>query len=273
MPSPASQPQPFSAASALPFYNALRALNPVVQCLTNDVVQAFTANALLAIGASPAMVVAEEEAPGFAALADAVLINVGTVQAPLAKSMLLAAAAARAHGTPWVLDPVALGVLPYRAGVVNELLQHRPTAIRGNAAEILFMAGRASQAKGADSLDSAHAALEAAQELAARQDCIVAVTGEVDYVTDGKRTLAVYGGHVNLTRVTGAGCSLSAMVAAFMAHTEPDRLDAAASACLLMKTAGQAAAKSPMGSAGLGSFAVALLDGLSLPPDQLLSAS
>lgn len=268
MPSPLSSPVTFQPERALPFAASLRACNPVVHCLTNDVVQAFTANALLAVGASPAMVVAAEESPGFAALAGAVLINVGTLHRRLAESMLLAAASARSHGTPWVLDPVAVGVLPYRAGVTGQLLTHRPTAIRGNAAEILSLAGRASSAKGADSLDSTETALEAAQELAARHECVVAVTGEVDFITDGAATLAVHGGHINLTRITGAGCSLSALAAAFLACAEGDRLGAVAAACLLMKTAGQLA-QERTAELGLGSFAVALLDGLSLPPGKL----
>lgn len=259
-----SSPIPFLPPQAEPFMRALRLCSPVVHCITNDVVQSFTANVLLAIGASPAMVVAEEEVEDFAAAADALLVNVGTIHRQSAQSMLLAAASACAHGTPWVLDPVAVGVLPYRAEVVKRLLAYRPTAIRGNASEILAMAGKTSSAKGPDSLDSALSALEAAQELATLHHCVVAVTGEIDFITDGGKTFAAHGGHVSLTRITGTGCSLSAMAAAFLGCPETDRLGAVASACLLMKAAGQAAGR----NTGLGSFAVALLDNLSLSAGQ-----
>lgn len=251
----------FEPLHAIPFIDAIRLAKPVVHCITNDVVQAFTANVLLAIGASPAMIVAEEEVEGFAAIASAVLINVGTIHRQSAKSMLLAAAAAHKHNTPWVLDPVAVGVLPYRTEVVQKLLLSKPVAIRGNASEILTLAGRSSSAKSPDSMDTTFSAVEAAEGLAAAQQCIVAVTGEVDFVTDGKKTLALHGGHEDLTRITGTGCSLSAMVAAFLSFPEMDKLNAVASACLLMKTAGELAA----GQAGLGSFAVSLLDQLSSP--------
>lgn len=261
-------PVPFQPSRAIPCLSALRASNPVVHCLTNDVVQAFTANALLAVGACPAMVVAEEEVEAFAAAADALLINVGTLHSRMAHSMLLAVAAACAHGVPWVLDPVAVGILPYRAGVVERLLAFRPAAIRGNGAEVLALAGRASSAKGPDSQDSAFAALDAAEELAVRHGCVVAVTGETDFVTNGGNTLAIHGGHSNLTRITGAGCSLSAIVAAFLGSPQTDRLNAVASACLLMKAAGRAAAGA---GTGLGSFAVAVLDHLSLPAERVFA--
>ncbi|CAK7070029.1 MAG: Hydroxyethylthiazole kinase [Desulfovibrio sp.] len=253
-------PVPFTHAQAAPFLNALRARTPIVHCITNDVVQAFTANVLLAVGASPAMIVAEEEAAGFAAVADAVSLNVGTVQRMTARSMILAASSASKYGKPWVLDPVAVGILPYRAGVAAELLTHRPTAIRGNPSEILALAGKSSTAKGPDSRDTVADAREAAEEVARRYKCIVAMTGESDCITNGMETYTVHGGHANLTRVTGTGCALSAVVAACISCGKHDSLAATAAACLLMKTAGEKAGV----HAGLGSFAVALLDALSL---------
>ena len=258
-------PIPFDFAAAAPYIKILRDRNPLVHCMTNDVVQAFTANVLLAIGACPAMIVEAEEVEGFVACADALLINVGTITKTLAHSMALATDAAVMHQKPWVMDPVALGILPYRAGVVSRLLQAHPAVIRGNPAEILFMAGQASMAKGPDSQNTALSALNAAQGLAVRCQCVVAVTGEIDFITNGLKTYSVHGGHINLTRVTGTGCSLSAIVAAFVGCPGVDRLAATASACLLMKTAGQLAGS----NAGLGSFAAALLDQLTFLSDPL----
>lgn len=249
----------FEEEEARPFWQALRKKNPLIHCMTNDVVQNITANILLASGASPAMVMAKEEAGGFAGLADGLLINVGTITEPFAEAMEEAVKAAKLAGKPWTLDPVAIGVLPYRASIVRHLLPFSPSVIRGNGAEILALAGRASSARGPDSLDGAEAALEAALELARALSCIIAVTGETDYITDGSKIFAVKGGHIYLTQVTGVGCSLSALCAAFVALSPDDRLQAIAACCLLMKRAGEQAAQAAKGP---GSFSVFLLDAL-----------
>lgn len=115
--------------------------SPLVHCMTNDVVQTFTANTLLALGASPAMVIETEEASQFAAIASALLINVGTLTQPRAQAMSAAVEQATRSQTPWTLDPVAVGALDYRRRFCVELLSHKPTAIRGNASEIMALAG------------------------------------------------------------------------------------------------------------------------------------
>ncbi|ROP62744.1 hydroxyethylthiazole kinase [Enterobacter sp. BIGb0383] len=232
--------------------------SPLVHCMTNDVVQTFTANVLLALGASPAMVIDPQEAAPFAAIADALLINVGTLTRERAASMRLAVAAASAAGKPWSLDPVAVGALALRTEFCRELLALRPAAIRGNASEILALAGMSAGGRGVDTTDTAAAALPAAQALARQCGAVVAVTGEVDYVTDGRRTVAVTGGDPLMTRVVGTGCALSAVVAASCA-LPGDRLDNVASACLWMKRAGQTATQN---SKGPGSFIPAFLDAL-----------
>jgi hydroxyethylthiazole kinase len=238
----------------------LRRRAPLVHCITNLVADNFTANVLLAVGASPAMVIAPEEAPGFAAIAGALLVNVGTVTAPDAQAMLAAAAAARAAGRPWVLDPVAVGALPYRTGLSTDLLRHRPAIVRGNASEILALAGAAGGGKGVESTAGSDQALAQAQELARRLSAVVAVSGATDYVTDGRETFAVPGGNVLATRVTATGCALGAVMAAFAA-TAPSPLRAAVAASALFKAAAEGAAAR---ARGLGSFAVELLDQLTL---------
>ena len=227
----------------------LRANRPLVHVLTNDVVQEITADVLLAAGASPAMVVAPEESGTFAGIADGLLINIGTPTTERIRAMNLAADAANEKQTPWVLDPVAAGGIPWRDEV-----------IRGNASEIRALAGFSSSGKGVDSCDSSDSALEAAQLLARTVPTVVHVTGETDYVTDGERKVSISGGHAMATLVVGTGCSLSALVAAFAAVT-PDRVAAAAAASTLAKRAAEYAAKH---AEAPGSFHVHYIDGLYL---------
>ena len=244
----------------LPALQTFRRCAPLVHCMTNDVVQTFTANILLALGASPAMVTAPDEAHQFAAIADALLINVGTLTLLQAEAMRQGITAALEAGTPWVLDPVAVGALSLRSDFCQQIIRLKPAAIRGNASEIIALAGLSSGGRGVDSTDSAASALPAARTLAQQTGAIVVVTGEMDYITDGARTRTVAGGSILMTRVVGTGCGLSAVVAACCA-LPGDRLDNIAAGCGFMKQAGAFAAQR---SQGLGSFAVALLDALSL---------
>ncbi|ECA5588935.1 hydroxyethylthiazole kinase, partial [Salmonella enterica subsp. enterica serovar Kentucky] len=191
-----------------------RALSPLTHCMTNDVVQTFTANTLLALGASPAMVIDPVEARPFAAIANALLVNVGTLTASRADAMRGAVESAYDAKTPWTLDPVAVGALEFRRRFCLDLLPLRPAAIRGNASEILALSGMALGGRGVDTTEAALAALPAAQALARQIDCIVVVTGEIDYVTNGQRTLSIPGGDPLMTRIVGTGCALSAVVAA-----------------------------------------------------------
>ncbi|UJF25011.1 hydroxyethylthiazole kinase [Suttonella sp. R2A3] len=239
-------------------WQAMAKKTPLVHCMTNQVAAAFTANVLLAAGASPAMVTAPEEVQHFTPLAANLLINVGTLQRDQLDGMREAAEQAQKHHKPWVLDPVAVGdVLRFRRDFVYELLTYQPAVIRGNAGEILFLAGESGRIRGADSLSSSDEAQEAAQALAKRYRCVVVVTGARDYITDGALMRYTEGGSVLQTRVTACGCTLSALVAAFVA--EGNVLDHAAAACAVMKHAGDLAAAQ---HTGLGSFAQALLDGL-----------
>ncbi|WP_318390436.1 hydroxyethylthiazole kinase [Enterobacter sp.] len=252
------QPDLLHRADAAHALQHFRTLSLLIHCMTNDVVQTFTANVLLALGASPAMVIDEQEAAQFSAIADALLINVGTLTADRARAMRAAIHSANTAGTPWTLDPVAVGALTFRSDFCKELLALRPAAIRGNASEILALAGMSAGGRGVDTTDHAQAALPAAQALARQTQAVVAVTGEVDYVTDGVRTLAVTGGDPLMTRVVGTGCALSAVVAASCA-LPGDRLTSVAAACSVMAQAGSRAVAA---STGPGSFTPAFLDAL-----------
>jgi len=241
---------------------AVRAEGPLVHSIANLVVTNLTANMLLALGASPAMVENVEEAGELAAAADALVVNLGSMSADRTAAMMAAARSAEQAGTPWVLDPVAVGALSYRTGVARELLAHRPTAIRGNASEIASLAGGDGGGKGVDStLDSA-AALDAARRLARETGAVVAVTGRVDRVTDGDRVLEVHNGHPLQTRVTGMGCSATAVIAAGLAvarGTGTDPLDATAHTLALFGFSAERAAR---GAPGPASFQTGLIDSL-----------
>lgn len=246
--------------------NRLRQDAPLVQCLTNTVVQPITANALLALGASPAMVDLPGEAGPFAEVAGGVLLNLGTPQADQREAMLEAATAADAHGTPWVLDPVAIGSLPVRTALAARLVALRPTIVRGNPSEVLALAGLGSGGRGTDSTVSGEEALEAAVRLAGEHGSVVAVSGAVDLVTDARRTTRISTGHPWLTTITGGGCALGAVMAAFAALTD-DAYAATLAAVTAYTVAAEVAAER---ATGPGSFAVALLDALaSLDADTL----
>ncbi|MDE1185002.1 MAG: hydroxyethylthiazole kinase [Pantoea sp.] len=252
------QPDLLSTAQLAQSLQLLRQHMPLVHCMTNDVVQTFTANVLLALRASPAMVIDADEAAQFSGFADALLINVGTLTRDRRDAMQAAVSAANRAGTPWTLDPVAVGALTFRTEFCQQLLSQQPAAIRGNASEILALANQAAGGRGVDSLHQADAAISAAQQLARDYHSIVAVTGEVDYVTDGHNILAIPGGSPLMTRVVGTGCALSAVVAGF-ASLPGERLQHVAAACRVMSLAGERAARQVQGP---GSFVAAFLDEL-----------
>jgi len=239
--------------------NGVRASSPLVHCITNIVVANFTANALLAAGAAPAMVDAPEEAGILAGVAGALLINLGTVTAAQAAGMSLAIASANSAGVPWVLDPVAIGALPMRTALAHQFAALHPAVIRGNASEIAALAG-GTGGRGVDSTDSPDEVAEVARHVARSFGTVVAMSGAVDLITDGVRTIRVSAGNALLTRVTGIGCSLGALIGACSAVTE-DRLVAAAAATAWVCAAGDAAAAA---GGGTGSFALGWLDALDL---------
>jgi hydroxyethylthiazole kinase len=236
----------------------IRSRKPLVHCLTNGVVKNFTANVLLAIGAAPAMVEHPEEAAQFAGMADALLVNLGTLDESQLAAMPRAIGSAVAARHPWVLDPVAVGPLGVRTTFAREIVHKRPALVRGNASEIIALAGQAGKGRGVDSGDSPDAALFAARAIAAQTGGAVLTTGKTDYATDGVRTYACHNGHVLLTRVTGVGCAQGALAAACAAVAETP-LMAAVSSAVLMGVAGDLAARV---APRPGSFAVALLDAL-----------
>lgn len=238
---------------------AVRRRSPLVHSLTNYVVMNNTANALLAVGASPVMAHAPEEVEDMVAIASVLVLNIGTLDDRWVKSMLLAGKAAKKKGIPVVLDPVGAGATPYRTAVCKQLIAEcSPSIIRGNASEIMSLSGSKAQTKGVDSLDSSEVAVGIAGELAIETKAIVVVSGETDYITDGKRTETVLNGSTLMPLVTGMGCTATAVVAAFAA-VNPDFLQAASHGMAVMGIAGEIAARK---AAGNGSMQLYFLDTL-----------
>ncbi len=238
----------------------LREQRPLILSLTNNVVQNITANMLLATGGVPVMLTHSEEIRDLLhSCANGMLVNVGTLSEQQAQTMIGAVKEARQAGVPWVLDPVAVGLLKYRTEVCSTLLQTPPGMIRGNASEIIALAGaEGALCRGVESTAESAAALQAAQSLAKRTGAAVLVTGETDYATDGFTTITCRNGDEIMTRVTGVGCAMGALAAACLACADTPLQAAVATAAILGIAGERAAAKCPLP----GSFAAQLLDEL-----------
>ena len=237
----------------------IRREHPLVHNITNYVVMNFTANALLALGASPVMAHAIEEVEEMVGLANALVLNIGTLSRPWIDSMARAARAARDRSIPIVLDPVGAGATRFRTETARRLMDEAPVAVlRGNASEILAVAGQKAVTRGVDSVGGAEDARLAAGDLAKNYGIVVAVTGAQDFVTDGLRTARISNGHALMGRVTGTGCAASAITGAFCGAAT-DAFAAAIGALVTFGIAGELAARP---NPGPGSFQVGLLDAL-----------
>jgi hydroxyethylthiazole kinase len=244
----------------------LRAKRPIVHCITNHVVSNFQANGLLALGASPIMGEAYEEVEELAMLADALSLNIGTLNKISLNSMLMAGKTANSKGTPVVLDPVGAGATAFRLSAIRQLIEEvNITVLRCNAGELAAIAGVEWQAKGVDAGQGNVDVIELAMQMARKYKFIVAITGEVDVVTDGEEMEEIPYGTPLMSSVTGMGCLLSSVVAAFLA-TSPDHPMAATSEALrFYAICGEKVAPH---SQGTGSFHIAFLDELASMPQR-----
>ena len=246
------------------------ASGPLVHSITNFVVMNVTANALLAAHASPLMSHAAEEMDDLTDIDSALVLNIGTLDPAWLESMELAGKLMRSKGKPVVLDPVGAGASRLRTEASLRLMDMvRPQIVRGNASEIMALAAEmrraerlpspaaSSSTKGVDSLNDSREAVDSASFLAARFGCVVSISGERDFVTDGETVLMVEGGSPLMPLVTGMGCSASAVTGAYAACAAP--LTAAAAAMAVFASAGEKAGKL---SKGPGSFLPRFLDEL-----------
>lgn len=246
---------------------AVRAKSPLVHNITNYVTMNNSANALLAIGASPVMAHWKDEMENMTSIAGALVINIGTLDGEWIEGMFAAGKAALSQGVPMVLDPVGAGATPQRTAIALQLIEEcKPTVIRGNGSEIMALVDANIKSKGVDSSQSSHDALSAAKTLALSSGAVVVISGATDYITDGTTIHTIEGGDAIMTSVTAMGCTASALVGAFVA-VENDALVAATSAMAVMSLAGERAAAYSKGS---GSMQMNFIDELyNLTPETL----
>ena len=238
---------------------AVRSDRPLVHNITNYVVMNNSANALLALGASPVMAHWKDEMEEMTAIAGALVINIGTLDREWIDGMKAAGTAASRRGIPIVLDPVGAGATSQRTATALELIELcRPTIIRGNASEIMALVDAGVKSKGVDSSAASKDALRSAQELAQATGSIVVISGETDYITDGNVTHIVEGGDSIMACVTGMGCTATALTGAFAAVCK-DPMTAAVAAMAVMSEVGERAAAQARGN---GSMQMHFLDEL-----------
>jgi hydroxyethylthiazole kinase len=237
----------------------VRSQSPLVHNITNFVVMNNTANGLLALGAAPVMAHAEEEMADIVAIASALVINIGTLSKGWVPAMFLAAEHAAKRGLPIILDPVGAGASAYRTQTVLDLLKAvKPTIIRGNASEIMAIQGAGGATRGVDSSHGSGDALEAARALHAELGSVICISGAVDCIVGDRGIGMIRNGHPLMTRVTGLGCTASALCGALAAVT-PDPWQAAAQTMAIMGVAGEIAADR---AEGPGSLQLQFLDAL-----------
>ncbi|GAB6093911.1 hydroxyethylthiazole kinase [Desulfatiferula olefinivorans] len=241
----------------------LRERSPLVHNITNFVAMNVTANILLSIGASPVMAHSRDEVADMVSLADALVLNIGTLEENWVSAMITAGRAANDKGIPVILDPVGSGATAYRTRSVRRILDEcRVSVLRGNASEVLSLSDVAATTKGVDSsLGLSDEAVDVCRDMAGRLSLVVAVSGEEDCITDGRAVYRVRNGHPMMARVTGLGCGLSSVVGAFCAVCPDDLLRSAAAAFGFYGLCGEMAARL---SKGPGSFETAFLDTLYL---------
>lgn len=236
----------------------VRKNKPLVVNITNHVADNFTANVLLAAGASPIMSEGAAEAESLAKAADAVLLNIGTLHTRQITYMMKAGEYANKYGKPVIFDPVGVGATPYRNMTALQIVTDIKLAlIRGNYGEVSFLAGMGDQVKGVESTSSGIEA-DMLKDLANQKETIIAATGPVDYVTDGQLTFTNATGDILLQHLTGAGCALSSLCGAFIASAQDTKLGVLSALAFY----GAAAEKAAAASKGPGSFGIKFLDAL-----------
>jgi hydroxyethylthiazole kinase len=246
---------------------AVRENKPLIHNITNFVVMNYTANALLAMGASPVMAHAQKEVEEMVSFAGALVLNIGTLTEAWVAAMITAARKASTQKIPIILDPVGSGATSLRTHSAKKIIDAaRMSVIRGNASEILSLQHADSQTKGVDSMHTVDDAAETAKILARELNTTLAITGPIDLVTDGRQVLRISNGHPMMGFVTGTGCTATAAIGAFLA-VDDSPLSAAATALAYFGLAGEMAGKK---AAAPGSFMIQMLDALYLmTPEQL----
>jgi len=244
--------------------NNLKSVKPLVHCITNYITANDCANAILAIGGSPAMADATEEVEEMASQAQALVLNLGTIANELVDVMVKAGKAANKSGVPVIFDPVGVGATNYRKKSSFRLLEEvKFSVIRGNMAEIKVLCGMEANSKGVDSVEDVKEdeAFDIAKRLAKKLNTVVAITGVVDYISDGERVITIRNGNEMLTRVTGTGCMTTALIGAYLGGGSSP-LSCAVAGVSTMGIVGEIAFENLKGNEGSGSYRVSLIDGM-----------
>jgi hydroxyethylthiazole kinase len=237
----------------------IKKLSPVVHNITNYVVMNTTANALLAVGASPVMAHAMEEMDEMVGIASALVVNIGTLSRDWIKAMFKAAERANSRGIPIILDPVGAGATGFRTETAREFIKaFRPSVIRGNASEIMSVFENTGKTKGVDSTEASHDAVSAGKRINEAYGSAVCISGETDYIIDANCFIKVRNGHPMMTKVTGMGCTATALCGAYSAVNKNYAL-AAVHAMAVMGMAGEIAVQ---GASGPGTLQVRFIDAL-----------
>ncbi|GGE57469.1 hydroxyethylthiazole kinase [Priestia taiwanensis] len=239
----------------------VREQNPLVHNITNVVVTNFTANGLLALGASPVMAYAKEEVADMAKIASALVLNIGTLTEEVVEAMMIAGKSANENGVPVIFDPVGVGATAYRTETAKQIVREvKISVIRGNVAEIANTIGEAWTIKGVDAGSGTGDVVALAKKAANLLQTVVVITGKEDVITDGKRVHIVKNGHPMLTNVTGTGCLLTSVVGAFVAVEEDTVVGATEALAYYGVAAERAVARTD--NRGVGTFQIEFLNQL-----------
>lgn len=244
------------------FLKTIREENPLIHNITNKVVANDVANCTIAVGASPFMADAVEEMEEAASKADALVLNIGTLNNQIVESMLTAGKAANKNNVPVVLDPVGVGATSYRKNMVKQLLNEISfDVIRGNKGEIATLAEAEWKTKGVDSGSGDVSSTDIVKQLAKSEKCIVAISGEQDVISDGDKVITIFNGHEYMSKITGSGCMLSGLIGSFVSISNNNTFEAVQMAHGAFGIAGEKAANRQE-VFGNGTFRNALIDGL-----------
>ncbi|MDR0948774.1 MAG: hydroxyethylthiazole kinase [Lachnospiraceae bacterium] len=245
----------------------LREKKPLVHHITNYVTVNDCANITLAIGGSPVMADEPDDAADIAGIADALVLNMGTLNSRTIPAMLRAGKIANQKGTPVVFDPVGVGASKLRNVTASLLLRDlKLSIVRGNISEIRCLAGLQSTTKGVDAssadLANTQDSKSVAKDLALKLGCVVAITGVVDVVSDGNQCISIFNGVPMLGNLTGTGCMCSSLMGSYLGANPDKPLESAVAALFSMGISGEIAYQKA-GSLGNGSFRAALHDAMS----------
>ena len=236
----------------------VRRKSPLVHIITNYVTVNDCANVAICGGGSPIMTDEAKDVVDISRIASAVVLNMGTLNERTVSSMLLAGKIANEHDVPVIFDPVGAGASAYRNQVADMILQKVKVAvIKGNGGEIGFLSGVGGEVKGVDSVSS-NDGKAAVEKLAQKYNCVVAMSGETDYVSDGKKTVTLKNGHKFMGCVSGTGCMLAALTGCYVGANGAS-VDSVAAAISAFSIAGEMAGPK---SDGPGTFKPKMLDAL-----------